>query len=931
MEFNVLGALEVDTGTGPVRLGSAKLRTLLAVLLCGGREPSSVHRLLHALWGEDPPRTAAENLRGYVHQLRRALGDPARVEHRPPGYALVVRPGELDSARFEDLVERGRVASTAGDLEVAGTLLRQGLALWRGTPFADVDEVDVLRDEAARLLERRQAALEARVEVDLALGRHHDLVAELSRLVSLHPLRERVRGQLMLALYRSGRQGEALTVAREGHQLLVAELGLEPGPALRRLEQAILTADPTLDLTTGTPVEAGGPGRAVPRQLPAPVAGFVGRAAQLKRLSEVLDAAGAHGGTVAIGGTAGIGKTTLAVRWAHQVVDRFPDGQLYVDLRGFDPDSPPADPADVLQGFLDALGVPPDRVPAGLTARSALYRSLIAGRAVLVLLDNARDAEQVQSLLPGGSACHTVITSRIELTGLVVRHGAHPLALDALDDDEAMALLASRLGADRVAAEPDAADELIRHCARLPLALAIVAARAATRPTFPLRVPAEELRDERRRLDALDAGDPMTSVRAVFSWSYQRIGSGAARAFRLLGLHPGPDIGLPAAACLTGGTAPETRAALAELTRANLLQERGPGRFSFHDLLRTYAGDQAAAHDAEEDRHAALLRLLDHYLHTADRVDRVLAPNRDHLALPPPPVPVEEPADAAQAWRWYEVERHVLAGAIAHAANAGLHTHAWRLQHLLTTCFDRRGHWHEWVVTGQVALAAARLAGDVDGQGRLHQGLGRALALLGRHEEAQPHLARALGLHRDVGDLVQQAHTEGVVAWSLEHQGRVEEAVRHSERALAAYQEAGHQYGQAKALNMVGWHQIKLGDHRSALRNCGQALTLYGDLGDQRGCAHTWDSIAYAHQQLGNHNEAIAGYLRALNLYRDLHDYYYESGTLTRLGDTQYAAGDAEAARVTWRQALHLLDDLHHPDAAVVRAKLEAPNAAGDR
>ncbi|HEX7306382.1 AfsR/SARP family transcriptional regulator [Lentzea sp.] len=931
MKFNVLGALEVDAGAEPVRLGSAKLRTLLAVLLCSGREPASVDRLLDALWGAAPPRTAAENLRGYVHQLRRALGDPARVEHRPPGYVLRVRADELDSARFEDLVERGRTAFAAGDLEAASVLLRQGLALWRGTPFAGLDEVDLLRDEAARLLERKQTALEARIEVDLALGRHHDVVAELSRLVALHPLRERVRGQLMLALYRSGRQSDALAVAREGHQLLVAELGLEPGPALRKLEQAILTADPALDLMAVGPVEAAGRQREVPRQLPASVPGFVGRDAELTHLSEMLDMTEAGSGTVVIGGTAGIGKTTLAVRWAHQAAGRFPDGQLYVDLRGFDPDSPPVDPADVLQGFLDALGVSPDRTPVDLAARSALYRSVVADQAVLVLLDNARDAEQVQWLLPGGTACHTVITSRTEPTGLVVRYGAHPLALDVLDDDEAVALLASRLGPARVAAEPDAVDELIRFCARLPLALAIVAARAAMRPTFPLLAVADELRDERGRLDALDTGQPMTSVRAVFSWSYQHIGPRAAGAFRLLGLHPGPDIGLTAAACLVDAPVAETRAALSELTRANLLQERRPGRFSFHDLLRTYAGDRAAAHDTEEERHAALRRLLDHYLYTADRVDRLLAPNRDHLELPPAPVLSEELTDSAQAWRWYEVERHGLAGSIASAASNGLHAHAWRLQHVLTTCFDRRGHWHEWVVTGQVALSAARQAEDAEGQGLLHQGLGRVLALLGRHEEARPHLTRSLELHRELGDLVQQAHTEGVVAWSLEHQGRVDEAVRHAVRALEAYRAVDHRYGEAAALNMLGWHQTKLGEHHSALRNCGQALVLYEEQGDQRGCAHTWDSIAYTHHQLGNYNEAIASYLRALHLFRDLHDYYYESGTLTRLGDTQHAAGDVNAARATWRQALRLLDELRHPEASAVLAKLDTAGSPGVR
>jgi DNA-binding SARP family transcriptional activator/tetratricopeptide (TPR) repeat protein len=939
MEFSVLGPIEVADGARQVELRAPKQRILLSVLLCHADAPVSVDRLLDALWGASPPRTAVDNLRLYVHQLRRALGDGQRIVRRPPGYALTVRQGELDAARFEELADAGRNALTDGDPTQAARLLREGLALWRGTPFAGLDHVDLLREEASRLQERHQAALESRIEADLAIGRHNDLIAELSALVTRHPLREQLRVQLMLALYRAGRQAEALAVARDTRRLLAKELGIDPGPHLKRMEQAILSADKVLELPAvtakpATPERGRTTGDPVPRQLPAHTPHFVGRSDELNQLTKLLDAATAGNGATpvgtvvisAIGGTAGIGKTTLAVRWAHQVTGRFPDGQLYANLRGFDPGGTPAQPAEVVRGFLDAFHLPPERIPLTLDAQTALYRSLMTGRRMLVLLDNARDVEQVRPLLPGSSTCLVLVTSRNRMASLAVQEGARPLTLDVLSTADAEALLANHLGHDRIAAERETVLELIAHCGRLPLALAIVAARAATQPEFPLRLLADELSDEQTRLDALDVGDSTANLRAVFSWSSHHLDARSARLFLLLGLHPGPDIGSAVAASLSGVSLAQARTALAELTRAHLLDRSAPDRFAFHDLLRVYAADEAAVSVTEEERRAVQHRMLDHYVHTANAADRLLDPHRDRIVLdaPQPGVLPEHLDGTAEAWAWCAAEYPVLLAVITHAARLGFDRHAWQMAWLLGIFFERCGHWHEWDAASGVALEAAIRLGDKDGQGRAYLSRARACALLTAYDTALPHLAHALDIYQDLDDPVGQAHTHHALSWVLEHQGHLDDALGHSQRTLDLYQRAGHLAGQARALNMVGWDHAKLGDHQRALACCQQALGLHRELGDSLGEAHTWDSLGFAHHCLGNHSQAISCYEQAITRYQGMRNRYYEAGTLARLADTLYAMGDALAARLNWQHALHLFDDLRHPDADQVRAKLTA-------
>jgi tetratricopeptide (TPR) repeat protein len=629
-----------------------------------------------------------------------------------------------------------------------------------------------------------------------------------------------------------------------------------------------------------------------------------------------------------IDGTAGVGKTALAVHWAHRAAARFPDGQLYVNLRGFDPSAAPVAPGEAVRGFLDAFEVPPDRVPDGVAAQAGLYRSLLAGRRVLVLLDNAADAEQVRPLLPGAPGCAALVTSRSQLTGLVAGAGAHPLTLGLPTAAEARDMLAGRLGRDRLAAEPRAVDGIVAACARLPLALAIVAARAAGHPGFDLAALAGELRATRGGLDEFAGDDLATDVRAVFSWSYRRLSPAAAALFRLLGLHPGPDVGRPAAASLAGVPRGTARRLLAELARAHMVAEPGPGRYACHDLLRAYAAELAAGTDAEPARAAAAERLLAHYVHTADQADRLLNPHRDDpVALsPPPPGAQPEPlAGREEALAWFAAELPVLVAAVRGAigpGDAAGDAERWRLAWSLTRYFSYRGRWHDSVDALSAALQAARLLADPVRQAVAHQLLGCAYVQLGRYPEADAELRAALAAYRGLGDAAGQAHTHRHCAWMLERQQRPAEALDHAQRALDLFRAAGDLRGQARALNAVGWFQAVFGDHEQAIASCRRALELQQEVGDRFGQAEIWDSLGYIQHRLGRHADAVRCYRTAVELYREFDDRYNEADSLAALGDAHSAAGDRAQADTAWRAALELLERLDHPDAARLRGKL---------
>jgi DNA-binding SARP family transcriptional activator len=551
LTVRVLGPLEVWVGGRRVGLTSGRLRTVLAVLAMAAGGPVSVERLGVALWGEDAPGSARRVVQTYLARLRAALGAGV-VGTGPAGYSLRVEPDQVDAVWF---VQQLDLAGGAPDRSVERGLLDRALALWRGDPFEGVASAWLEQFEAPRLQERYLAAVERRADLDLAAGRAGQLVPRLRELAAQHPLRETLWARLLRALGQSGRQAEALERYEAIRSHLAEELGSDPGAPLRQIYADLLAGQPPPADTD--PVVAGPAspaGSVVPRQLPADIVGFAGRAAALKALHDLVpdgEAATASAVVIsAIAGTAGVGKTALAVHWAHQVADRFPAGQLYVNLRGFGPSGRTMEPAEAVRGFLDALGVPRQRIPPEFEAQVGLYRSLLADKRMLILLDNARDADQVRPLIPGTPGCLVVVTSRNQLTGLVASETARPLLLDLLDLDEARQLLAGRLGTDRITTEPDAADEIIHRCARLPLALAIVAAHAATRPEWPLAAAAGQLRDAQAGLDAFTGADPATNIRAVFSWSYQSLTPAAATLFRQLGLHPGPDLTTPAAASL---------------------------------------------------------------------------------------------------------------------------------------------------------------------------------------------------------------------------------------------------------------------------------------------------------------------------------------------------------------------------------------------
>jgi tetratricopeptide (TPR) repeat protein len=795
----------------------------------------------------------------------------------------------------------------------------------------------------------------------LALGRHEEVVPDLTAMVADHPLRERMRGLLMVALYRCGRHAEALRVFAEGRRVLAEELGIDPGGDLSRIHQQVLTMDPALSIPNGLairgasgsppsdedadsgPAPDGGQRRprpegratAVPAQLPLDAPGFSGRREELAMLQAMLPDETAQPGQqepdpgqtvpiVVISGTAGTGKTALAVRFGHQVAKRFPGGQLYVNLRGLDPATPPLEPVEALRFFLDALGVPPHRIPADIECRSALFRSMLDDRHMLIVLDNARNVGQVRPLLPGAPGSLVVVTSRNELTGLVAAEGAVPLTLDVLGDREAHEMLARRLGPARVAAEPAAADEIIAACARLPLALGIAAGRAAGRPKRPLTELAAELHDARGRLDALEAGDAVTNVRAVLSWSYDQLSEPAARMFRLLGVHPGPDISLSAAASLAGMPRAEAGAALRELARSHMVAEYLPARYTFHDLLRAYAVDQAERTDPELERRAAVHRVLDHYQHTAMAASNRFSPHRSALPMagPQPGVLPAEVADKDQAMAWFDAEVPVLLALIGHAGAYGFDTHAWQIPWTLGPFFNRRGRWQDYIASQQTALAAAERLGDTLALAHAHYMLGHAYAQVREYEAADPNIRRALDMFRELGDRGNEAMVLHGLGGMLEKQERYQEALAVALDALRMLKAVGHWWTQASSENGVGWLYAQLGQYDRALIHCQRALSLHRDSGHRGGTADTLDSIGYVYLHLGDTAQAKAHYTKAIEAYRDIGAPFGEGNSLTGLGDALLAEGDREAARTAWHEAVAILDRLPHPLADEVRAKL---------
>jgi tetratricopeptide (TPR) repeat protein/DNA-binding XRE family transcriptional regulator len=740
-------------------------------------------------------------------------------------------------------------------------------------------------------------------------------ISDLERGRTTRPYRRTVRS-LAEALGLCGQQrGEFLRLSRPG-------VGRVPEDGQSGLGQFASRG--------GTETQAGLPNRAdIPRQLPVAVRHFTGRATELDTLTGLVNEPAQPRTLVisALAGMAGVGKTALAIQFARQIADRFPDGQLFVNLRGSDPALPPLHAAEAVRLFLGAFEVPAERIPVSADGLAGLYRSVLAGKKVLIVADNAASAAQVRPLLPGSPGCLVIVTSRSTLAGLVATDGAIPMSLDLLTDAEARDLLAGILGDARVAAEPEATGRLIELCGRLPLALAITAARAATRPELPLAAVAAELADAAGRLDALQvAGDGSASVRAALACSYKHLSADAARMFRLLGVHPGPDISIPAAASLAGMPIPQTAHVVARLADACLICQDAVGRYGLHDLVRLYAAEQVALVDSDAERQAAAGRMLDHYLHTACAAARLLRPASEPISVDPPSpgTAPEHLADRRAAMCWFEAEHRVLIAAAGHGVTAGQDARALAIAWTLADFFYYQSHWYEQLTAATIALDAAVRLGDLTLQARSHHYLAWATLWLGRYDDADSHFRHALEVFGRVGDTVWQAHAHLGLARLLYRQAQLARAAGQARQALDLYTAAGHVAGQADASGSLGWYLGQLGEYERALAHGLQALALCRETGDREIEAGTLDGLGHAHHNLGHHAEAITCYQQSLDITRETGSRHQQAQVLTHLGTACHAAGDLEAARTAWRQARSILDDLQYPTAPDVRANLDA-------
>ncbi|WP_165967979.1 AfsR/SARP family transcriptional regulator [Saccharopolyspora elongata] len=906
VEFRVLGEIGVVVDGVPVDSGHARQRSVLAALLVDAGKPVSAEQLVDRVWGDEPPRRGRETLYSYLSRLRRALAGVEGVSFsaRAGGYVLTIDPGSVDLHLFHQLVAEAREDSD--DRQALGSLDR-ALGLWRGQAFGELDTPWYNAQREALHQQRLLAELD-RADVALRLGQHDEMLAELLARAARYPLDERVIGQFMRALYRCGRQATALECF-EQTRLLAEELGADPGPALRRLHQQILTGDPDL---AAPPVESSAEHAhpPAPRQLPPPLRLFTGRADELRWLTKTVESRPDHGAIAVISAIGGAGKTCLALHWAHQNTDRYPDGQLYVNLRGFDPSGEPMPPSTVLRGFLDALGVDSAAVPVDFEAQVGLYRSLVATKRLLVVLDNARDTAQVEPLLPSSPACAVVVTSRHKMTGLRTR-GAHVLDLDVLADAEAMDLLADHIGRERVAAEPDSVAELLRACGGLPLAVCIVAARADANPDFPLSVLAAELRDTSERLDALDAGEVATNLRAVFSWSFQAVRTEAASLFRLIGASPGGDIGLPAAAALAAAPISRTRLLLRELETAHLVQQRSPGRFRMHDLVRAFATDGA---DQGRTR-PALTRLMNWYVHAAHAAMDLVHPNRRRFrgAAAASTAPLPELVDLDAAMDWLETEHRNLVAAIEMACTSGWPPHAAELAQALGRFFLLRGHFADWISTHRLVLDNAGDSVPAELRAETQTNLATGFTVTGRLDEAIDHLQRALPLWRLADSRRGEANALGNLGIACVLRGRYTEAIENSLRAASLSEELGDITGQANSLNALGIVNARLGRYERSEQQTRHALLLYRQVGDRYGAAAANDTLGNVCGRTGRYEEAIEHCQDSIALCREIGNRGQEIDSLGNLALVHADAGNDGEARRFVDQTLDLISKLGSP------------------
>jgi DNA-binding SARP family transcriptional activator len=909
VEFKVLGPLQV--GAGRVVIGTARKRQLvLAVLLARAGQPVPIDSVVEAVWGERAPVSARRNIQLYVHELRRAL-DEGLITTLGDGY--LIDPGNnLDATRFRRYATDGHSELDAGDPVGAEATLRMALDLWRGPAYAEFLDCRLVADEAQRLELMRLDTYERWAEAQLTIGATPALVGELAQLCRLHPVRETLHAHLMRALYQTGRQAEALAVFRDLRGLLSDQLGVEPSPLLQRLHQAMLRGDETLTASPRDGVNLA-VRSTVPHELPPEPTSFTGRERALEALDDALLDADGPTRPVVICGMGGVGKTTLAVYWGHRVADRYPDGQLYLNLRGY-ASSVPMRPVEALGQLLRALGVPAAQIPADLDAAVGMFRTRLTGRRVLVVLDNARDAEQVRALLPAAPGCLALVTSRDRLTGLVARDGARRLTLGVLAPAEAAALVTRLLGD----AGPDAAATLARGCGYLPLAIRIAAAYLADRPGLTIAAYAEALRSS---LDGLEAdGDPEASIRSTFAYSYHALDPAPARLFRLLGLVPGHDLTPPAAAALADTDLDEARRLLDTLARAHFLKPDRPGRYALHDLLRTYAGELASTGGLDPELKDALGRLHDFYLSAVDAAANMVYPR---IARLPVEVPDRFPhrttfPDRATAVAWLDAELANLMAMAQHAAIHGPRRAAWLLADALHRYFwHRRRHGADWVITAEAGLAAAVADGDQRASAAAHLGLARAYRNVGRTTSAVRHATRALTMSRRLGWLEGQASALGRLAVAQAELGHNEQALAGFDEALAINQQIAQPAHRAELLTDRSALWFRIGQLQQSVADGLAALELYRGH-DPAGEAYAQLNTAVGFLYLGAGDRARHHITHSLRLFNSIGERYGQGRARCVLTRLHFDAGryDAalECASATLRDALLVY---HHASAAL--------------
>lgn len=862
MRMRILGTLEVWDGTRWCHLGAPRRRALLAVLIVNAGRPVPVERLIDEVWGDDPPRTVATQVHDFVAGLRQLLGESGAelLRTQSPGYRLMLDEDDLDATVFESLTEQGAAALRADDPERAVTLFTKALALWRGPAFTDVPQTDAARTAADRLQELLLTAITHRIDAELRLGRHQERIPELSTLVEEHPYRERLWQLLMIALHRSGRQADALSAYLRLRRILDDDLGIEPSEPLRELHQQILTGG-TLETPRQTP-PAGPASPPAPRQLPAAIADFTGRDEQLAALDKLLGGAGLT--IVTISGIGGVGKTALALHWCHRVAERFPDGQLHLDLRGNSTDARPST-HDLLGRLIRALGVPADQVPMDIAEAGALYRSLIADRRMVIMLDDAAGAEQIRPLLPGSADCLTVITSRRRLIGLIARDGAHPLDLDQLPDDECNALLARMIGVERLAAEPEAAAALIGLCDRLPLALRIVAAQLAVRPDRPIGDLVADLRsDDRLDLLAID-DDRLGSVRAALDASWRSLDPELQRLFGLLGLAGDLDLTADVVAALADLTPAHTRRLLDQLLDVSLLDHHA-GRYALHDLTRLYAAERGRD---VGDRASARLRLFDFFLQRAADAARLITPfgarlDRTRAAEPDPPI--FDAADDALAWLDRELGDLIV---ITRLAADHDHPAAWLLTDALSGYFAVRRQVTDWLTVAEAGLRAARARTDSEGEAAAELGICRARRLIGDYDAAIEHGERAVALSRQAGWAAGEADALNEIAVVHGERGVAGPLIDILDRALNLEPVRSNPHDHSAMLMNIGLAHLLTGDLERALARAEQAYAMLPESAPPNRTGTCLANLATVHRMLGDHDTAADYAERALCLQRD--------------------------------------------------------------